>query len=212
MVEGKTIFWDVDTQFDFMNPRGRLYVPGAEKIIENITRLRTFALAKGDSIIASMDWHHYEDKEISNNPDNKNTFFPHCIAGEPGSERIGKLGGIPISEVSMDKLDAEELKKLISGEQFHIVIRKRELNVFSNPNTEVLLELLCPSRIVIFGVSLDVCVYKTVTGLLQRVDSNLVVLRDAVKGLGSKKDEDVFNEFRQEGVEVKGISELEKEL
>jgi nicotinamidase-related amidase len=28
-----TLFWDVDTQFDFMQPQGKLYVPGAETII-----------------------------------------------------------------------------------------------------------------------------------------------------------------------------------
>ena len=28
-----TIFWDVDTQVDFMLPTGKLYVPGAEQIV-----------------------------------------------------------------------------------------------------------------------------------------------------------------------------------
>ena len=28
------LFWDVDTQYDFMRPEGKLYVPGAEEIIE----------------------------------------------------------------------------------------------------------------------------------------------------------------------------------
>ena len=26
-----TIFWDVDTQFDFMRPKGKLYVTGASE-------------------------------------------------------------------------------------------------------------------------------------------------------------------------------------
>ena len=30
------VFWDVDTQFDFMHPAGKLYVPGAETIISNL--------------------------------------------------------------------------------------------------------------------------------------------------------------------------------
>lgn len=212
MDKKNTIFWDVDTQFDFMNPKGRLYVPGAEKIIDNISRVRTFALAGGYSIIASTDWHNYEDEEISNNPDNMNTFNPHCIAGEPGSERTGNLGEIPIGEVPTEKLDTEQLKKLISREQFHIVIRKNKLNVFSNPNTQDLLKLLHPSAIIIFGVALDLCVYQTVTELLNRVDADLILLRDAVKGLGSKKDQDVFHEFTKKGVQIKKILQLEKDF
>jgi nicotinamidase-related amidase len=30
------LFWDVDTQFDFIHPAGNLYVPGAETIISNL--------------------------------------------------------------------------------------------------------------------------------------------------------------------------------
>ena len=34
-----TILWDVDTQFDFMLPGGKLYVPGAEKTVPAMKRL-----------------------------------------------------------------------------------------------------------------------------------------------------------------------------
>ncbi len=33
------ILWEVDTQADFMLPGGKLYVPGAEKLLPNIRRL-----------------------------------------------------------------------------------------------------------------------------------------------------------------------------
>jgi len=36
MQKGRIVFWEVDTQQDFMLPGGKLYVPGAEKIIPNI--------------------------------------------------------------------------------------------------------------------------------------------------------------------------------
>ena len=39
MVSRSAIFWDVDTQVDFMLPGGKLYVPGAEKLIPNLKRL-----------------------------------------------------------------------------------------------------------------------------------------------------------------------------
>ena len=32
------VFFDVDTQVDFMRPTGRLYVPGAEQIVPNLHR------------------------------------------------------------------------------------------------------------------------------------------------------------------------------
>ena len=38
-MQTKVILWEVDTQADFMLPGGKLYVPGAEKLIPNIKRL-----------------------------------------------------------------------------------------------------------------------------------------------------------------------------
>jgi nicotinamidase/pyrazinamidase len=39
----ETIFWDVDTQVDFMLPDGKLYVPGAEQIISRLEALTLYA-------------------------------------------------------------------------------------------------------------------------------------------------------------------------
>jgi len=37
------LFWDVDTQLDFMMPGGSLYIAGAEKIIPNLRELTAWA-------------------------------------------------------------------------------------------------------------------------------------------------------------------------
>ena len=34
----KTVFFDIDTQIDFLYPAGALYVPGAERILPEIGR------------------------------------------------------------------------------------------------------------------------------------------------------------------------------
>ena len=39
MVARNLVFWEVDVQADFMLPGGKLYVPGAEKLLPNIRRL-----------------------------------------------------------------------------------------------------------------------------------------------------------------------------
>jgi nicotinamidase/pyrazinamidase len=210
MVEKKVIFWDVDTQFDFMKPEGKLYVPGADKIIPAINKIRKFALDNGFSIIASSDWHSPSDKEISQTPDFKETFPQHCLASEPGSERIGFLGKLPIEYVEPEPMDTASLKKLVDKEQFHIVLRKSQLDVFSNPNTTPLLELIRPEIMVVFGVALDICVLQTVSYLLSWGKSDIIVLADGVKGLGKRPDEQILKEFEQKRVRIKRLGDLRK--
>ena len=39
----KTVFFDIDTQIDFLFPAGALYAPGAEKIIGTVAKLNHHA-------------------------------------------------------------------------------------------------------------------------------------------------------------------------
>ena len=207
-----TIFWDVDTQFDFMRPEGKLYVLGAETIIDKVSEVRRFALENGYSIVADIDWHSPDNAEISETPDFEQTFPPHCMAGEPGGERVGFLGELPIEYVGLEMMDADALRKLICKKQFHIVIRKDALDVFSNPNTDKLVELINPKKVVVFGVALDFCVCCVVKGLSRFDDIELCVLKDVVKGLEVRPEQEIFYEFRQIGVEVTEFGALKRDL
>lgn len=206
------VFWDVDTQFDFMRPEGKLYVPGAETIIDKVSEVRRLALENGYSIIADIDWHSVDNDEISDTPDFKRTFPPHCMAGEPGSQRVGYLGDLPIGHVSIEKMPTNELHKLIDKDQFHVVIRKEELDVFSNPNTVELVKLVDPKTVIVFGVALDFCVSCVVNGLSRFFNAELRVLKDAVKGLGVKPDSEVFEHFGGLGVELSEFDVLKENL
>lgn len=207
-----TIFWDVDTQFDFMRPEGNLYVPGAENIIDKVSEVRKFALENGFSIIADVDWHSPDNEEISQAPDFKQTFPPHCMAGEPGSERVGYLGELPIEYVDIQEVDTGVLQEIINKDQFHIVIRKQSVDVFSNPNTDALVELVRPGAVVVFGVALDVCVYYVLKGLNKFPGIRLSLLEDAVKGLQVRPDEEIFNELREMGVTMTQLSDFKRQL
>lgn len=206
------LFWDVDTQFDFMRPQGRLYVPGAEDIIEKVNQVRRFALENGFSIVASTDWHSKDNPEISDNPDYKQTFPPHCIADEPGSERVGYIGEVPIDHIPNKKKDTEFLRKLSEKQQFHIVIRKQTTDVFSNPNTAALVGLSAPKTVVVFGVALDVCVDLALRGLCKFPNMRLCLLKDAVKGLEIRPADELFDEFEQMGIEITELSDLRRWL
>ena len=60
VVSRRTIFWDVDTQVDFMLPSGSLHVPGAEVLLPNLGQLTAAARGLGLTIVHSADDH--EDK------------------------------------------------------------------------------------------------------------------------------------------------------
>jgi len=208
----EVLFWDVDTQYDFMRPEGRLYVAGAEGIIDNVSRVRRYAMENGFSIIASTDWHREGNKEITGTADFQNIFPPHCMAGKPGSERVGYLGDIQIDIVPNRRMKTDELRTMVDKRQFHIVIRKEELDIFSNPNAAEIVEILKPKSIVVFGVALDLCVRQMVEGLIKTGGIKLYLVGDAVKGIGVKSDEEVIEELRAKGVEIIAISDLEKKF
>ena len=205
------LFWDVDTQYDFMRPEGRLYVSGAEAILDNVSEARRFALDRGYSIIASADWHVRGNREITGKPDFKTIFPPHCMAGKPGSERVGFLGNLKIDIIPNRKIETSELIKIVDKNQFHVEIKKEELDVFANPNTKEIVQILKPGSAVVFGVALDLCVKQTVDGLLG-MGVKAYLLRDAVKGLGVKGDDEVISDLSKKGVVIITLSDLEKKF
>src|SRR5215831_3989822 len=77
----RLILWQVDAQTDFMLSGGKLYVPGAEKIIANLNRLVEQARQDRVLLISSADAHQPDDPEFREWP-------PHCVKGTAGAELI----------------------------------------------------------------------------------------------------------------------------
>ena len=72
----KTVFFDIDTQIDFVYPAGALYVPGAEHILPLIGQLNRHAPV----LISSMDAHTEDDPEFQ--------IYPHhCVVGTTGQHK-----------------------------------------------------------------------------------------------------------------------------
>src|SRR6185312_16056768 len=70
----KMVFFDVDTQLDFLYPAGALYVPGAESIVPRVAALNRYAADTGIPLISTVDAHTEDDPEFRHWP-------PHCVAG-----------------------------------------------------------------------------------------------------------------------------------
>ena len=132
MVSQKTVLWEVDAQADFMFPDGKLYVPGAEKIIPNLDRLVETARQGRGILISSADAHNPDDPELREWP-------PHCLKGTPGADLV------PEARVSR-RLVIPNREGFALSEDFgayqQVTLEKNTLNVFDNPNTEAFLSRL----------------------------------------------------------------------
>ncbi|MEM7153266.1 MAG: cysteine hydrolase family protein [Myxococcota bacterium] len=81
----RRILVDVDTQFDFVDSKGALYVEAVASVHEAIESELAAAEAAGDPIIGSVDSHAYDAWEFNANG---GPFPPHCIKGTPGWLRV----------------------------------------------------------------------------------------------------------------------------
>ena len=196
------VFWDVDTQMDFMLPDGKLYVPGAETIADNLRRLTDFAHANGIRIVASSDNHDLDDAELSDTPDFKDTFPPHCLRGTPGQARIPQTAlDNPLLIEPEEKASA--LPDLLQNHAGDILFHKHWFDVFTNPHVSPVVDALSITDVVLYGVALDVCVACAVEGLLQRHPGlALNVVEDAVRGIDEDGRDALLGRWQARGVTI----------
>lgn len=177
------IFWNVDTQKDFVEPSGKLYVKDAELLKGKWARITELACQKNIRVVNTADCHFPDASEISVNPDYIITFPPHCLAGTDGSEYIEEVKPDSPFIIGWDKkLNPAELESGISGSR-NIVLYKNVFDVFSgNPYTADVLKILNPEKVIVYGVTTNICVDFSVRGLVKYV-RELMVVADAIKEL-----------------------------
>ena len=192
------VLWDVDTQVDFMLPDGKLYVPGAEETVPAMRRLVEAARAAGVVHVASADDHELTDPEISDEPDFRNTYPPHCLRGTPGAARIPETEQEDPLPLSLVPYPPGLVPDLVAGRR-ELLLLKKNFNVFTNPNTNSLLEALDPDEIVLFGVATDVCDDAAIRGFLQR-GRKVTFVEDAARGLDEERVAAATAAWREAGV------------
>ena len=183
MSKQNSLFWNVDTQEDFIDQAGNLYVQGAEKIRPVLKQITDFAKQKEIRVVNTCDYHHINSSELSSHPDFKESFPPHCLGGSSGAEFISET--TPDRPLIID-WDAEMaiFAEFDRPEQFrNIIIRKDAFDVFAgNPHTDKVVQILHPERVFVYGVTTNVCVDKAVMGLVDR-GIKVYVFSDAIKEL-----------------------------
>ena len=199
------LFWNVDTQIDFVEPTGKLYVQDAEQLKPTWRKLTLLAKEKDIKLVNTADFHYPDSKELSANPDFVNTFPEHCMADTKGAEYVWEtLPEVPIV-FDWDK----EYFTLDNVRKFReIVIRKDAFDVFAgNKYTDEIVKMLAPNTVVVYGVTTNVCVDCAVVGLAERVEK-VIVVKDAIKELPNIPLP--YEKWEKLGVEMVSFEELLK--
>jgi len=187
------ILWDVDTQVDFVLHDGKLAVPGAEETIPAMQRLVAAARDAGVVHVASADDHELTDSEISESPDFETTYPPHCLRGTRGARKIPETEQADPVPITLEPLP----ERYLAGREF--LLLKKSFDVFTNPNTDRLLDHLGDGEIVLFGVATDVCNDAAIRGLLAR-GRTVRFVEDASRGLDDARVNRCTDAWRDAGV------------
>ncbi|MFH1308198.1 MAG: isochorismatase family cysteine hydrolase [archaeon] len=172
------IFYDVDTQNDFMNKDGALYVPDAELIKPNLKLLTDYAIKNKIPILGSVDRHfgteEYKEKELEL-ARWKGPFPDHCMAGTYGQEKI--------TETRTEQ---------------GIYFEKQSYDIFTNPEFARFLKEKQVTKALVYGVATDYCVKAAVLGMLAR-KIKCYVVEDAIKGVFPESTNQSLEDMAQAG-------------
>jgi len=180
----KTIFFDVDTQLDFIFPAGALYVPGAENIVGNLSSLTNYAVANSIQVVSTADAHSEDDAEFK-------VWKAHCVAGTVGQQKCAAtllpkhqiLSSVPGASV---------------GAAPQIIVEKQMLDCFTNPNLRPLLKSLAAERYVVYGVVSEYCVKCAAMGL-RETGARVELVVDAIQTLDPAAENALMDDFTAAG-------------
>jgi len=181
----KSVFFDIDTQIDFLFPAGSLYVPGAEKLLPALSRLNHYAAAQGIPVVSSMCAHAEDDPEFHQWP-------AHCVIGTTGQL---KPAGTLLEKRALIGVSPGDYG--IEGAQ-QILLEKSHLDITTSPNFRSLLTRLSAERNIVYGVVTEYCVRFAALALLE-TGKPVSLVTDAIETLSAGESAETFREFTGRG-------------
>jgi nicotinamidase/pyrazinamidase len=165
----------VDTQFDFMMPKGALYVQGAEEII--VPGINFLANLNPDEYAGVLFTYDTHTPEIYEGSPESQQFPIHCVKGTPGWENVfnPKLVNQDIATFTLEKgvfnmWEEENIK--IEDEDGDLAEREYFFEHLKNH----------ADTVVVIGVAADFCVKWAIDGFVQR-GWNVEVIHSLTMGI-----------------------------
>lgn len=189
MLPGPLVFVDIDTQRDFLDPAGALYVGGSEAIVPNLRRLSAFARAHAIPVLATADAHTLDEADPE-------PFPPHCLVGTPGQARV-EATAHPASHILGVDASYEEPPRVHP----HLTLHKQHYDFFSHPEADRLVAHYGRETptFVVYGVATDYCVRAAVDGLLER-EHRVALVVDAIRAVDPASEPALLTDWARRGV------------
>ena len=115
-----------------MLPGGKLYVPGAEKLLPNIRKLTDAARRNEVFLVSHGCFHAPDDPEFTQFP-------PHCVKGTPGAEFVPEALADKFIQIE-NRPEAKLPADLFAYQQ--IILEKQTLDIFQSLHANELVERL----------------------------------------------------------------------
>jgi len=205
-----TLFYDIDTQRDFLVPGGKLYVPGAERILPRLEDLTRFARQNRIAIAGSVDRHFPTDAELQ---PNGGAYPEHCMNGTDGQRKVAATAPQqPCWIENRDYTEAELQDLLRPGGE--IYIEKQDIDIFAgNRNAASVFDAVLRGKtdVVVYGVVTEICVDLALAALKDR-PVRLHVPVDAIAALDEKRGAETMEKWRRWGVRLISSAEVLAEI
>jgi len=192
MVSRDFILWEVDVQADFVLPGGKLYVPGAEKLLPNIKRLTNLARQGRVFLVSHGDFHSPDDPEFK-------VFPPHCVKGTAGADLVPEALTEKVVRIP-NEASARLPENIFQYQQ--ILLEKQTLSIFESRHANALIQRLgSQAEFIVFGVVTEYCVSFAAKGLLERGRRVALVL-DAIETLKPEDGQKAIAELERLGARL----------
>ena len=178
----------IDFQYDFCDPKGSLYVKGAEEAKKGIINYMEKNHKSFNQIIYTQDWHTPQDWSFKKN--GKDGPWPdHCVQKSHGAEvdkeLLEKLGKYKIEEkffkkgtvYTHEEYGAFENCKFKGGDKNDI--KNYLFNNYGN-DSEISIN---NKNVVVCGLAGDYCVKESTKSLLKHFKFNLELLVDGIASI-----------------------------
>jgi len=212
------VFFDVDTQNDFMKKDGALYVPGAEELIPVIGELTSLALRHGIQIVGSVDEHYGDEKHRSMESELQRwggPFPDHCMMTSTNI-KIPTNGSRKVNEDLFFGYERRirwtggmDSAVFIDGNP--ILFSKQTYDVFTHQNLVPTLKSFNVTEAYVFGVATDYCIQAAVLGL-RKMAIDTYIIEDAIAGVDPKTTDLAMDKMKTAGAMLTNVGLVKEEM